>query len=208
MWGKLPGQFDTRGMTDAIVDCIRGRYSRSFWHLPDSVPIGDPGLLTPFLYRQPEPSRERLFTFIPHFQHERYFLNTFPIDGFHPRVCKYVSPQNDVDIVVEEIQRGEVVISSSLHGLIVAESFGIPTVWIMPDPLEKSADRFNIIMKYGDYYSAFPSGVKRIPVFPRPGWRQKDFENLAREAKYVSSFDIYEVRKGLIESFPYELWKA
>jgi pyruvyltransferase len=57
-----------------------------------------------------------------------------------------IDPLRDPTIVVPEILSCEFVVSSSLHGIIVAESFGIPARWLRSDKKGPAS------MKFYDYY--------------------------------------------------------
>ena len=81
------------------------------------------------------------------------------------------------------------IISSSLHGIILAESYGIPAIWLK----DSSVDEF----KYYDWY--YSTGRFNItPSLTIEDARQKSPPDLP---------DLQNLRKSLIDSFPYELWK-
>lgn len=86
-----------------------------------SIALGDPGILSSRLIRRPE--KDRHVAAIPHFVDKR----NLPAVPKHWRV---VDPEQPVDDVLTQIASAELVVSSSLHGLIAADSFGIPCVWI------------------------------------------------------------------------------
>ncbi len=60
---------------------------------------------------------------VPHFLDKRRL-------GDLPKHWRLVGPDQPVDDVLTQIASAELVLSSSLHGLIAADSFGIPCVWI------------------------------------------------------------------------------
>jgi pyruvyltransferase len=88
----------------------------------------------------------------------------------------------------------EVVLSSSLHGLIVADAFGIPNAWIRLSDLIRGGD-----FKYQDYYSAFDLES----VQP---WEISDgiSPNLVNEL--IQSYarpGIEEIQNALLRTFPF-----
>lgn len=90
--------------------------------------------------------------------------------------------------VIDAICSSEVVLSSSLHGLILAESYGVPAVFFQDRP-----DRFNF--KYEDWY--------------RSTGREFQVCHSLEEARYANPIELPELdglRKGLLDSFPYDLW--
>lgn len=137
------------------VRAVRGELSLQ--RLPDqkrAVALGDPGLLASLAFPRSTDSRRDDIGLVPHFT-----------DWDHPSVqearedprIRVIDPLGAPASVVDMISRCRVIVSSSLHGLVVAESYGIPSVWTRIDD--------GIIggsYKFRDYYSAF--GVSRHPL--------------------------------------------
>ncbi len=121
------------------IRAVRGPLTRSFLagkgHLVPDV-YGDPGLLVADLLqvdtaRSPEPGRSVL---IPN-------LNDIPAHRTHPRL---VEPTLDLAAIIEAILASELVIASSLHGIVLAEALGRPAQLLRSG----HEPRF----KYEDYY--------------------------------------------------------
>ncbi len=76
----------------------------------------------------------------------------------HPGIL-LIDPRRPPQEVVRDIASCKEVFSSSLHGLVAADSLGIPNRWVeLETPhADVAANRF----KFEDYYSAF--GVSRTP---------------------------------------------
>ena len=89
---------------------------------------------------------------------------------------------------VEQLKSVEKIISSSLHGIILAEAYGIEAVLLRP-PKDMT--------KYYDWYYS----TKRYD-FPIA-------ENLegAKKIKAVAIPDLIEMRKVIKETFPYDLYE-
>jgi pyruvyltransferase len=87
---------------------------------------GDPALLLPRLYK-PTPSSERVLVgIVPHyFDKPKVFAYWRP-----PDTCKLIDIQQPIERVIDEITACSYIMSSSLHGLIVAHAYGIPALWI------------------------------------------------------------------------------
>jgi pyruvyltransferase len=85
------------------------------------------------------------------------------------------------------------VISSSLHGIILAESYGIPAVLFLPE-----ATRGNLtLFKYQDYY--YGTHRTEFPV-----------ARTIEEALAVTPCpvpDLTQQREALLQAFPADLWK-
>ena len=84
------------------------------------ITLGDPGILSSRLIRRPKRSDVAA---ISHFLDKKRLANL-------PRHWRVVDPDKPVDDVLTQIASAELVLSSSLHGLIAADLFGIPCVWI------------------------------------------------------------------------------
>jgi pyruvyltransferase len=123
------------------VRAVRGPLTKEFFDnnmIPCPNIFGDPALLLPTLF--PEFSRNTvsgLIGYIPHFTDE------IPVEC-HKKV-KIISPSRFPEIVISEILQCEFIISGSLHGIIVAEAYGIPAVWLKISKTEP-------MLKYFVYY--------------------------------------------------------
>ncbi len=167
------------------IRAVRGPLTRQF--LKEKMNIdcpeiyGDPALLFPYFFpemkKQKYPSRK--YIVIPHYSERSLFPKTeFP---------EAVHPTEPWDKVVESILDSEFVIASSLHGIIIAEAYGIPARMLRVTKNEN-------LFKYQDYYL----GTNR------------------HHFKYATSID-EALRMGgeklpecdlqkLYEAFPFDIW--
>ena len=97
---------------------------------------------------------------------------------------------NDYKTVINEILTSEIVYTSSLHGIILAEAYGVPAVFFRGLPKYKD-------FKYLDYYystgrtdvaltDSFEEALS-VPVPPLP--------------------NLNKLKENLLGSFPYDLWE-
>lgn len=101
---------------------VRGR--RTAMIIGVDVPLGDPGILASQLWKRPA-VRHRVGV-VPHYVDRRgYSWADHVIDVTRP-----------VDEVVEDIASCACIATSSLHGLIVAQSYGIPAVRLPHDKVQ------------------------------------------------------------------------
>lgn len=105
----------------------------------DVVTIGDPALLLPKLY-QPSPIG-CLIGIVPHWSNIENCAVKY-------RNRKIINPLMPYNLFIQELTSCEFVFSESLHGLIVADAYGIKNAWI--DRGADVGDKF----KYRDYYSS------------------------------------------------------
>ena len=124
--------------------------------LPSDVAIGDPGLLADHLLG-PEPREtSEVVGLVPHYVDVDLAITAQlgTRDGW-----VVIDPRDDVTRVVRSIAACEAVLSSSLHGLVVADALGVPNRWL---PL------LNRIVggdfKFRDYYSVFGLGAEKASV--------------------------------------------
>lgn len=119
------------------VLAVRGPRTALALGLRGDVAFGDPGLLAatglPPTRTDVAPGRIAL---IPHHAHAAALAATLPtIDHDRDRV-EVLDLHGDPQTVMDGIAAAEVVVSSALHGIIVAEALGKPAVWFeIGDPL-------------------------------------------------------------------------
>ena len=145
--------------------------------------FGDPAVLMPLIY-QPhvELSNNKQIAIIKHFKDESRPL----IDG-----VKYIDVRTEnYKCFIDEICSSEKVISSSLHGIILAEAYGVPAVFLQENMSRE-------LIKYYDWYYA--TGRKNIR------FAYTIEEAILMEMMSVPNLD--KMREALLQSFPYDLWE-
>lgn len=86
---------------------------------------GDPALLLPSLY-QPKTNKNYKIGVIPHYID--YKIVTPRIKDDDIKIIDLMHP--NVEDITDEIFSCDRIISSSLHGVIVAQAYGIPAIWV------------------------------------------------------------------------------
>ena len=190
IWGT-----GTRGNTDPSryrfstldVRAVRGPRTRAvLLERGIAVPeiYGDPALLLPELMPQLRSwakAKTRSLTIVPN------YADHAAMSVAHGRAC--LDPRGGVTDCLRTIAQSEAVVASSLHGLIVAESLGIPARLLAP--ARESP------FKYEDYYL----GTGRDPVPPAV--------TVAQALRELPA-EVTPVRADgrLREAFPHDLWAA
>lgn len=194
VWGTGTGSEHARYSGRHHYHAVRGALTLGqIDGLRSSPALGDPGLLAPWVLgdRRARIAKKIRVGLIPHYADQAEpavaeLLASIP----NARLINVFSP---VEQVLEEIASCDFVLSSSMHGLIVADSFGVPNQWLL-----LSRGRISEY-KFADYYSAFGiSGIK--PVAPQDILRGEwSLEQLA--AGYARPA-LGTIQENLIGSFP------
>ncbi len=170
-----------------ISHAVRGAHSVAFGGLPDSMVLGDPGICANLLL-DGLPPKKYAYGIIPHLWHVDDPILT------DPNVLKVIDVRQDPLEVISQIAECDFIFSSSLHGLIVADSLGIPNQWVkFGRPL------FGGDWKFNDYYSIYKTE-------PRAAVRLDYETNLSVLASTLAStfekVDMDGYRDNLIKAFP------
>lgn len=94
---------------------------------------GDPAMLTK-LYYKPIAQKRYKYGIISHVSNQYYIkklsLSNYEISKRDDTLIIDLSKYNDWRNIIDEICSCEIILSSSLHGLIISETFNIPNIWI------------------------------------------------------------------------------
>lgn len=167
------------------IFAVRGPLTRNeLMRLGHFVPevYGDPAILLPELIKIENQKKIYPYLVIPHFRKEHLFREN------HPHVLSTLT--TDLEGFITEILKAKFVISSSLHGIIISESYGVPCV-MLDNHIEKSN------YKYRDYYLS------------------TNRENIlcAKTIEEALSMgpnplpDLSHLRKDLLDNFPFEIFE-
>lgn len=160
---------------------------------------GDPAVLMPLIYCPNIEDKQYDISVILHHRTEianesfsdegNYMLRIDPqlVEKHH---LHFIDPKTDnYKYFIDEIVKSKMIISSSLHGIILAESYGIPCVflnWGMDDQPTKFYDWYS---STGRELTCCRSLAQAIECCP------PDLP------------DVSVLQKNLMDSFPYDLWE-
>jgi hypothetical protein len=191
VWGSGYIENQSPKKSKHYYHAVRGELTKK---IIDKAPaaLGDPGLLA-FLLLNKSISKKYKIGFVEHYKDKRNTTileildktpNSIYIDVFLPPAT-----------FLERISECEIIFSSAMHGLIAADSLGIPNAWI-----ELSENLRGHGFKFQDYYSVF-----NINVEPR----LIDVTNVLTTVEDVfgsySRPNIEEIKKQLYDSFPQDI---
>jgi hypothetical protein len=160
------------------------------YKVPDIV--GDPALLLPLIYRNTK-SKKYKYGVVCHYVDFEEIKTIY--DGNKDILIINLLTEN-IELVIDAILKCEKIISTSLHGIIVANAYNIEAKWWkFSDKLSGSN------VKFYDYFESL--GVYNVQFCES---KTIDNELLSDSGFYLPEKNrINEVQKGLITSFPYKI---
>lgn len=167
------------------VRAVRGPLTRAkLEEIGYSVPeiYGDPAILLPVFYSPLIAEHKKDFLVIPHWKTvDKYIKMGYPV----------LSPlTDDWKNFINEIASARLIISSSLHGVIIAEAYGVPAILL--DEVEKGN-----LFKYEDYFLS--TGRKEFT-------KVKTVEE-GLSVPVPSLPDLERMKANLLNAFPADLFK-
>ncbi len=172
---------------------VRGHKTAALLQGADVQALGDPALLCDLLVpdHQSIPKQYAL-GIIPHYQDQGHPAVT-ACAAQHPG-AKVLDVFTKLPELLRAIAACEVIVSSSLHGLIVADAFGIPNAWMHVSGELRGGD-----FKFHDYYSVF--GVTTPHAL-----NLNEGLSAAARAEIPRRYErpgLAEIKRGLLASFPF-----
>ena len=175
----------------------RDRLSKNLHRDLSKIPLGDPGLLTSKIFDPSTVNKKFQVGIIPHMHNwEDTLLNKLKSKVDNSII---INPLDTVENVIKQISQCETILSNAMHGLIVADSLGIPNKRLI---LTKELN--GGIYKFHDYYSAFDMETLPQVLDLRDATDAEiasSIENIKKD--YSISYDqIHEIQHKLLENSP------
>ena len=135
---------------------LRGHYSlKKIQEVGGNCEIfGDPVLLFPEIFSAENSVKKYKYGIVPHFK-DKSSIGIQKIHDLQNPEIKIIDIQSGIEEFVIDVLSCENILSSSLHGLILAEAYGIPTCRIVLSNKLEGGD-----FKFYDYYSGV--GIKTL----------------------------------------------
>lgn len=136
------------GATDHLIEnnfdvrAVRGRITND--QLGSTAPTGDPALLAPLFWR-PSPRKHRIGVVRHYIDKRKYPMADIVIDAGQP-----------VEDVIAQLTSCQFILSSSLHGFILATAYGIPAMRV-PHPKVVTGD-----WKWADFLTSLDRPLSQI----------------------------------------------
>lgn len=161
---------------------------------------GDPAILMPEIYVPDRTSVKYETSLILHHRtkinnteatdENKYQINLDEFEKLTGNHLNIISPKtNDYKLFIDEIVSSKLIISSSLHGIILAESYGIPSIFLNWGVADQQ-------IKFLDWYLS----TNRMPYAARS-------LDEAVKMQHPKVPDLSYMKQQLISAFPYDLWQ-
>jgi polysaccharide pyruvyl transferase WcaK-like protein len=196
VWGS--GIVDkTHTIAKADFRAVRGPRTRQFLkELGYECPAvyGDPALLLPRYYDL-EIRKEYKVGIVPHYVDYPFAKKMYQGNG-EISVIDLLTQQ--VEQTTKEILSCQYIISSSLHGIIVAHAYGIPAVWV------KFSDKiFGDDIKYFDYFESVDIETP-TPIEIKAFISEKDLLEIVRDRSTLPKQEkIKTLQEALLRACPF-----
>ncbi|MEN8625336.1 polysaccharide pyruvyl transferase family protein [Psychrobacter proteolyticus] len=157
-------------LNDTSVISLRGKltYQELAKHInikEEEISFGDPALLLPRVYEpKVDKSANKDICIVPHYVHKYYFLSEKSLMENFNVVDVQTTPAN----VINQIASSKVCISSSLHGVIIAQAYGIPWIWLKIEDDLLTRDQHQDF-KFFDFFSVmdFPDRFSKLSIYTK-----------------------------------------
>jgi len=182
------------------VFAVRGKYSAlklQKMGFPECNIYGDPALLLPLIYN-PLKAKQEGVGIVAHIIDAEKLIHEY---GSTHKVIDLRS--SNIEGIIDEITSCEFILSTSLHGIIVAHAYGIPAIWVTNRKLYGDG------IKFKDYFSSVNiplySGepINKLPVCELDANLLKEkFKDFCLPHK-----DVSEIQKALLSVAPFKIDK-
>ncbi|MFC0075838.1 polysaccharide pyruvyl transferase family protein [Flavobacterium procerum] len=197
VWGS--GIIDQRNqIKKAVFLAVRGPQTRKFllnsgYDVPEVY--GDPALLLP-RYFNPKIEKKYKYGFVPHYNDYKQVKDWF---ANNEEVLLIDMMTNDIESKTVEFLQCEKIISSSLHGVIIAHAYNIPAVW------QKFSNKvFGDDIKYQDYFESVEMPFYK-PQIKSEVYTEIEMKNLFEELPSLPQKEkIIELCDGLMRVCPFK----
>ncbi|MHB8974347.1 MAG: polysaccharide pyruvyl transferase family protein [Pirellulaceae bacterium] len=152
--GLISERHDLR-FPHANILALRGELTKRCLGIDGTILLGDPGLLASDLMGKETQQKRAVLGIVPHYV-DKQNLSVRSLATRYSRDVLVVDVCRHPRAVIRDIARCQYILSSSLHGVIVADALGIPNSWtVLSDRVLGNG------FKFRDYYSAF--AIERAP---------------------------------------------
>jgi len=196
VWGTGFIGEDRRLKCQVNIKAVRGPLTRDIilkqgYSCPEVY--GDPAMLYTRFYKTKTLKKYR-YGIIPHYIDQKSkWLQQFK-NNPDVKIIDIITPPIECNInkFIDDVNECEIILSSSLHGIILGDTLGIPSYWI-----ELSDKVIGKGFKFQDYFASVNRPAVQ-PIIPKPTDRIKDFSSAFYDYKISIDLD------GLYAACPFK----
>jgi pyruvyltransferase len=157
IWGSgFMGEASEMNVKPKKISAVRGKLTREKlikkgYECPEIY--GDPALLYPIFYN-PKIEKKYKIGIMPHYvDNDNAWINSFKND----KNIIIINTLDDVNKIIDNILSCDCIISSSLHGIIAADAYNIPSLWVeFSDKIGGNGFKFRDYFTSVDRYDKSP----------------------------------------------------
>lgn len=192
IWGSGIMREDSKitAKNNESYHAIRGEITKDRLGVDEDVALGDPGILANLVFKKAKKVKYKVGVVAHYVDAELDVVKSLAQNN----QILLIDPLDTPDKVARDITSCEVVFSSSLHGLIFADSFQIPNYYMPFSDKVVGGD-----YKFRDYYSSTNRELK--PVLVDVLSEPKELERLI--SSYEPVPNLKKMQKDLIKAFPF-----
>lgn len=161
VWGSGSPRLDAELNPKAIYHAVRGPHTRELvMKNGGTCPevYGDPAWFLPVLHATPV-ERTHKTGLILHFTHED---SNLPVDEALRQIPIRRVGYEDIEDFLDEMRSCDRIVSSSLHGVIIAHAYGIPALWATVTESKQQIHGDGI--KFQDYFLSVGITEEQVPL--------------------------------------------
>jgi len=162
--------------------------------IAENIVCADPGLLASRFIDTSHVKKKYKLGIIPHYvDKDNYLLSNITVEN-----SVIIDIQQPPEVFMNTLAECENVLSSALHGLIAADSLGIPNARLVLSDKIKGGD-----YKYNDYYSAFGLKSHMRVNLAEGQFTDGDIDTIS-SAYAIKQEQVTQLQDALLHSFPYK----
>lgn len=193
VWGSgfIREQSGDDNLHDLVFHAVRGERTLDRVGGSENIVLGDPGLLANITYRPAKQKNEKIGVVVHYIDSDLPIVDKIKND----ERFMIINPLDAPDNVAWKISSCRFILSSSLHGLIFADSFGVPNIHVKFSDKVTGGE-----YKFRDYYSA--TGREYRAADNCRIFDQEYLKSLRNE--YLPIKDLHTLQRKLIKAFPFK----
>lgn len=193
VWGS--GTLAPHRLNNALYQpaLLRGPLTHATFNNPDfNIPYGDPALISDRIWTNSIHKKYDWGLIIHHSHYQKLWVQHLIKNTSNIIFIDITNP--DIDEFFQQLKSCKAIASSSLHGLILADSYHIPNIWLWDHNLHEGGK-----WKFFDYFA----GIHRTEIDSFTPSQLQNLDQLSTNTMNFSYFDKLEkIKNEIIDSFP------